>query len=614
MCTKKIGLLFLILLLLSITAGAHAITIAQSGRANAVIVVSADAIESEKHAADELDNFLSQVTGAEFEITNRPVPGKSNLFVGPGAGRLVDSKLTVDDLGTDGIIIRTVGSDIILAGGRPRGTLYAVYTFLEDYVGCRWWSSTASTIPSKPMLRTEEINIRYIPQFEYRNISYFDARDADYSVRNKLNGQSHRLFIDDGWHNARPDARRGGRKYAYHKSDKWTSHSFWTLIPPEVYFEDHPEWFAEVNPTQAYGTGFDGMPNAGGKGRRAKTIEQLKKELRSLCLSNGEMLDELVRNSKLAINWSPISTIFNVGQIDGMNPCRCENCMKIVNQEGAYSGLMIRFVNDVAEKLSTFTSMPIDTLAYHYTRKPPKNVKTRENVIVWLVVAYDEIAIDPNPTREISFSKPLTDSRNRSFYDDLVGWTKACDRLFIYDYAVNFSHPILPHPNLRVLGPNMKLYADNGVKGFQSEAHVRIAGTEFAELRAWLLAKLAWNPSLDGQKLIEEFCSGYYGAGGQHVLAYINTIHDAIDLTGEWLHPGWGYNAQYLSFETLGKSWRHLKAAEKAVENNMELRCRVQVAQLPVMYAFMMNWDKARGDAKAARAAWPLPESMQKVF
>ena len=35
-------------------------------------------------------------------------------------------------------MIRTVGDNLILTGGRPRGTLYAVYEFLERPVGCHW--------------------------------------------------------------------------------------------------------------------------------------------------------------------------------------------------------------------------------------------------------------------------------------------------------------------------------------------------------------------------------------------------------------------------------------------------------------------------------------------
>ncbi|MFW9997928.1 MAG: DUF4838 domain-containing protein, partial [Candidatus Odinarchaeota archaeon] len=62
----------------------------------------------------------------------------------------------------------------------------------------------------------------------------------------------------------------------------------------------------------------------------------------------------------------------------------------------------------------------------------------------------------------VTFSKY---ERNKKFRDDIVGWSKICNRLYIWDYTTNFRHYILPHPNLRVLGPNVKFFVDHNVKG-----------------------------------------------------------------------------------------------------------------------------------------------------
>ncbi len=43
--------------------------------------------------------------------------------------------LDIASLGTEGIVIKTVGQQLILAGGEPRGTIYAVESFLEDQSG-----------------------------------------------------------------------------------------------------------------------------------------------------------------------------------------------------------------------------------------------------------------------------------------------------------------------------------------------------------------------------------------------------------------------------------------------------------------------------------------------
>ena len=71
------------------------------------------------------------------------------LLVGPGRAASQSRRdLDLAGLKPDGIVIESRGENLLLAGDRPRGTLYAVYTFLEDAVGCRWWSSKVSTHPA----------------------------------------------------------------------------------------------------------------------------------------------------------------------------------------------------------------------------------------------------------------------------------------------------------------------------------------------------------------------------------------------------------------------------------------------------------------------------------
>jgi len=264
---------------------------------------------------------------------------------------------------------------------------------------------------------------------------------------------------------------------------------------------------------------------------------------------------------------------------------------------------MLRFVNAVAADIEEeFPHVAISTLAYQYTRKPPKYVKPRHNVIVRLC------------SIECSFSKPLSDERNKAFRDDIVGWSNICNRLYIWDYTTNFRHHIMPHPNLRVLGPNVKFFVDHNVKGLFEQGSYNTYGAELAELRAWVLAKLLWNPSLDGQKLIDEFIDGYYGPAGPHIKAYLGVTHDAVEQSDDWLGCFSQHTAKFLSFETLSKGFSHLKAAEEAVKDDPELRFRVQVAQLPLMYVFMMRWDEMREKAEAAGADWPMPDSIQDAF
>jgi hypothetical protein len=172
----------------------------------------------------------------------------------------------------------------------------------------------------------------------------------------------------------------------------------------------------------------------------------------------------------------------------------------------------------------------------------------------------------------------------------------------------------MPHPNLLVLGPNVKFFVAHNVKGIFEQGSYNTYGAEMAELRAWVLAKLLWDPNRDGKALIREFVEGYYGPATPHIEDYLKVTHRAVAESEDWLGCFEKHTAKYLSFDTLARGWKHLKAAEQAVQSDAELRFRVQVVQLPVMYVFMTRWNEMRDAAQKADADWPLSESIQTTY
>ena len=469
-----------------------------------------------------------------------------------------------------------MGEDLILAGGDPRGTLYAVYTFLQDEVGCRWWTATVSTIPHRPTLVVEALDVRHLPAFGYRDTDDIDVADPDFSVRNKYNGHHSRLFIDDSYHNIRDDLRRGGRKYAFIRSDKWGSHGWWGLVEPEIYFEEHPEWFALID----------------GKRTHVSPVYHVS----NLCLTNEEMRDELVRNAKSALRWNPHATMLSVAQPDDGGPpnrCQCEPCAA-VEAAGNPSDLAIRFVNQVTEELvKMYPDLVVTTLAYHYTQPPPKNHRPHPSIAIRL------------STIKCSFRVPMSDPLNKMLCNDLDGCAAISDRLRIWDYVDNFTY-MVPHPNLRVLAPNLRYYKDHSVTGIFNEVVVKPGRPGFAELKLWLLGQLMWDLDKDEDALIEDFVRGYYGPAADHVVAYLDVIHDAVEATDDHLGLSSPPDADFLSLETLSEGWKHLQAAEEAVAGDPELRKRVRLQWIPVWFTFMFQWDDLRADAEAANASWPF--------
>ena len=71
-----------------------------------------------------------------------------------------------EKLGPEGFVIRTVGQKLVIAGDTGRGTINGVYTFLEDVVGCRWYTPELGVIPSRKTLSIGPLNIHKIPVLE----------------------------------------------------------------------------------------------------------------------------------------------------------------------------------------------------------------------------------------------------------------------------------------------------------------------------------------------------------------------------------------------------------------------------------------------------------------
>jgi hypothetical protein len=315
-----------------------------------------------------------------------------------------------------------------------------------------------------------------------------------------------------------------------------------------------------------------------------------------LCVTNEELKKAMAQAVLDYLKAHPEANIISVSQNDTDNHCQCANCRKLEAEEGSPSGPLLHFVNHVAAEVAKqYPNVAIDTLAYQYTRKPPRHAKPLPNVIVRLC------------SIECDFSQPLTAESNRAFADDIVGWSKVCQRLYIWDYTTNFAHYIQPHPNLRVLGPNVRFFVGNGVKGIFEQGAYTSLGAEFAELKAWVLAKVLWKPQLDGQKLVDEFVRGYYGAAAPLIGQYIALIHDEAEAKKTNLTCFSSVNAEFLNLELLGKAEALFVQAEAAVQDDPALLQRVQVARLPVRYVWARRWAELQDKARRAKLPWPGP-------
>jgi hypothetical protein len=504
-----------------ITRGTHA------------IIVPVQPTPSEVYAAHDLRRHLELITGEALPIwSERDAANATPIFVGK-CDRATAAGVDLPGLGTEGIAIKTDGPALILAGNQ-RGVVYAVSSFLEDNLGCRWFTPDCSTWPTEGSITIPSLERRYIPPLEFRAGDYPVIHDADFAAHCRLTGMVAPL-----------DERQGGTKGV-----AGLAHTFAALCPPERYFATHPEYFSLVN------------------GKRQSGYAQL-------CLTNPDVLRICVDGVRQWIGDNPKATVFSVSQNDTANYCECENCRKIAEDEGSESGPMIRFVNAVADAIAKdHPDVAIETLAYQYTRKPPKITKPRPNVIVCLC------------SIECCFIHPLGDDPfNKSFVDDIKGWGKICKRLWIWDYIINYAHSICPFPNLYVLKPNIDFFMNNGVTGIYEESCYYTKGSEMQELRNYIISKSLWDPAYDTDKAIDEFCTAYYGPSARFVREYINLIHSETQKDPKLHVQIYTAPSAYVTPTMIARANELFDQAEAAAAGDPVVLHRVQVARLPIMYA-----------------------------
>ncbi|MFC1474698.1 DUF4838 domain-containing protein [bacterium] len=297
---------------------------------------------------------------------------------------------------------------------------------------------------------------------------------------------------------------------------------------------------------------------------------------RQLCLTHPDVLkivsDRVVEHAESYGNKQGIIT---VSQMDNVYPCMCDTCRAQYAKDGTQVDTYIRFVNTVADAIAEkFPKIKISTLAYNFTEESPKVVKPRPNVIVRLCHMSPSCDLDP-----------LEDCLlNARFMDNLKKWNELSDNLYIWHYITVFHNYLMPYPNLNAIVKDFATYRDNGVNGMFAQGNGDGLGGDVAELKAWVVSKLMWDPYQDAEALINEFVEEYYGPaapamkkyiGVQRKLAAQPNIHASL-----YCHP----NAGYMDAALLKKMDFALKKAEEAAAGSPKSADRVRRERLAYLY------------------------------
>ena len=500
------------------------------------VILPADPSQVEMTAAHELAFYLHKITGDAYPVLNEPSAAPSAIFIGQTkAFQKAFPDIALDKLPADTIVLKSHGGSLYLAGHPQRGTLYAVYTFLEDFCGIRWWTSTEETVPRRPAITIpEKLDIVYSPPLVCRETFYKDAFSDIFSAKLKNNG--HFAVTSPA--------------YGDHMSIIGWCHTFAQFIPVEKYYNDHPDWFALVD----------------GKRQGGKLDFQL-------CLTNEDMTKEFIRICLEKIKANPTAGMISVSQNDAFQPkpCQCPACTRLVEENGAQSGPLIHFVNKVAEAIEKeYPDFLVETLAYQYTMQPPKKIRPRRNVVIRLCTGL-------NAVQTIENGKD-----NQGFKRLLEAWSAIAPKLYVWHYIANFHNYMVPYPDYLHFADDIRLFVKNHAVGLFEQGDSGCTVGDFVAARAWIISHLLWNPQLDEKALMNEFFTGYYGAAADALLRYWQLTVDAVVKAGIHLHVGGDIPPGWMTDDVLRDCMKLFDEAEAVVNGQPEYLSRVRKARLGI--------------------------------
>lgn len=448
-------------------------TLAENRDSDYAVILRRNASPAEKTAAKELKKYLFAITGAMLPYYTEGYSQSAHEIVLGYTNRGGYTSADVEDLGEEGFCIKNEGEKIFILGSAVRGVLYGVYSFLEK-IGCRFYTNDFEKVPRIETLRLEDFCIREKPGFEYRNSYWFPVSDEKISAKLKINGCHGRKISPE---------YGGGIVYVGG-------------------FEHTLGWLNGQCP----------------EGERSWTQP---------CLCDETVYRTVIGNIRKKLEQFPDARLVSVTQNDGaVGACQCDKCRKINSAAGSDMGTMLTFVNRIADELGPeYPNLKIDTFAYRSTRRPPKGIVPRDNVIIRLCSIE---CCFRHPIEECS-ETPGHENLTDKFSDDLLAWSKLAKTLYVWNYTTDFTNFSVLFPNFAALRQDVAFFARNGAKGLFEQGNYASPNGEFAELRGYILARLLWDPYMSQEtyeNYIREFLYDYYGKGGPYIAKYLLAAHE----------------------------------------------------------------------------------------
>ena len=522
--------------LLCSVAVAQPIALVKDGEATSIIVTSDQPSPVQRRAADELQHHLREMTGASVPIVTESELGSTSdalIYVG-GSAALRQLGIDTASLTGEAFIVRTIDGALVLAGddagsregepvygGARTGTLYAVYDFLQDELGCRWvWPGpTGEVIPQRRTVQITELAVQETPQLLRRHFRLGVRAEARQFARD-YHPRYLRDQLDDMYETLMRDEMAWLKRMRMGKSDKpQYGHAFTDWY--DRHLEQHPEVFA----LQADGT--RGLPT-----------DSYPRSFVKLCVSSDALLDLLIEQFEERRRRNPGHRWLNACENDGgLGFCVCDACRALdvtlndplraklqgrgwsdeqIEQQfrpgenglpNSLSNRYFHFYNRLARRLAQIAPDAY-VVAYAYAKYlyAPIDMKIEPNILVGLV----------------GFNNyPMAAEDHRREVNGLQAWRDAGVKALFFrpnSFYFSIAHGV-PWDATTQMAGDFRMLLDGGILSTDFD---RLNGHWSTSARTYyVLARQHWDTESDVEYLKREFADAF-GPAADLVDEYFN--------------------------------------------------------------------------------------------
>lgn len=500
----------------------------QDGIANLEIVVAPELPRQVKTtAAGELKTFLEKSFGVSIPVVPQPSGEKVSLVLGL-TSLTRDLGVDVSGYARDAFVIKAFGNIIVLAGqddkratgwSMQRGTTFAVYEFLERFLGVRFYfpGELGTIVPQHRTLSIPSPDILERPDFHARKHSndgawFLDTPTAGLTAQEIQEKQEASAKVNRPLNILR---QRMQTRYIPN------CHSLERSGYLERFGKTHPEYFALT---------------AQGK----RLVDKRESVLAgNLCFLNPGFRETLYQDAKAFLTgvsakergvylerfdkcvWDQSAFqegFFNIMPKDWFSPCHCELCHERHQQPDKGGNIVWELGVEVARRLQK-ENIPgyITMMSYgHYTAPPP--IEFPDNLLVMVAVS--------GPWEEGGPTQAASDARIRAWRD------KIGKKVWLWNYTNKygardlpgipcFSHRIIPQYYQRIAKEDLIFGSF-----LESEADRFM----YQYLNYYVYAKVAWDNHVDVPALLQEHFQLMFEQGATEMQQFFDLLEDL------WVH------------------------------------------------------------------------------